>query len=922
MLGPKAIELLKPLLEGDGPSDKGEWSMHCPYHGDSKRSASVNVNTEEWYCHGCNAGGEARLMIRDRANWVLPDNMVHETTSSGKPKEIITEAVIDGWASALISNKEALSKLKNKRGLTTETIKRYEIGWDGRHYTIPVRDMAGEIVNVRRYDIRVGPDSERRKIWSVEGMGTPTIFPTDQLERDTLLICEGEFDALVAIQNGIPAVTRTGTADHWKPEWGQLFRGKRVFVCHDMDSKGQHANDRVVANLRGKTLSTTVVHLPYEVTEKNGKDLTDFFVEDGYSKADFINLTRRGVEHRSVEENSQPDSPSIVPVSVMDSFNAALVEKPLRLQVTVTGKRIPSFLVPQVVEVNCDMGAGPKCKNCALNSQSGHTRQEIPAESPLILGMIDVNEEALEKKVLAHLGIVRCGRHDVNYMKHRTVEEIYVRPSIDVQAEGLAQDFTHRKVISAASHDLSSNQTVDIIGTIRPSPSKQHNEFQAWRVERPQNTLDTFQLTDEVREQLEVFNDEGDPLGKLADIAQDLAQHVTKIYYRDEMHIFMDLVIHSGLQFRFGHESPTKGWLDAIIVGDTRTGKSEVAAQLIAEYGMGEMVSCESATYAGVVGGLDRTGDGQWIVKWGSIPVNDRRVVVLDEVSGLQPEQIAQMSSIRSSGVAEMTKIQNERAMARTRLLWLANPREARMDDFTFGVQSIQPLVGNNEDIARFDLAMAVFSKDVSSDMINTSHRSTTSRQYDRAALQNLIRWAWTRDQEDIALSPSAVRRALHLAEGLGRDYVEVPPLIQAANVRLKLSRVAIAIAMRTFSVDVRGRCVVLPTHMDAADQFIRNLYDNPDFGYGTISRQRIVDREQTIERIEDIMSFIASRPGLLRFLKHTPVFDRYAIETVMNVPREVSGALINDLWDMKAVTYEDGKLKLDPMILNGIREI
>jgi hypothetical protein len=127
---------------------------------------------------------------------------------------------------------------------------------------------------------------------------------------------------------------------------------------------------------------------------------------------------------------------------------------------------------------------------------------------------------------------------------------------------------------------------------------------------------------------------------------------------------------------------------------------------------------------------------------------------------------------------------------------------------------------------------------------------------------------------------------------------------------------------MRTFSVDIRGRCVVLPVHMNAADQFLRQIYDNPDFGYGSISKQRIDDRQQTLDRIEDILGFIVSRPGLLRFLKHTPVFDRFAIETVMNVPREVSGALINDLWDMKAVTYDEGKLKLDPMILNRIREI
>lgn len=920
MLGKKAIDLLRPLLEGNEPAANGEWSMHCPYHGDSKRSASINVNTEEWFCHGCNASGEARLLIKDRANWDLQDYQ-HETKSSGKPKEIITEATVDGWAAALLSNKPALEALKNKRGLTTQTIKRYEIGWDGRVYTLPIRDMAGVIVNVRRYDINVGPDSERRKIWSVEGMGTPTLYPVDQLERDTILVCEGEFDALVAIQNGIPAITRTGTADHWKAEWSQLFRGKRVYVCHDMDEKGQHGNDRVVASLRGKTISTTVVKLPYAVGEKHGEDISDFFVRDGHSKEDFIQLTREGKKFESLAVTAQPESPTLVPVSVMDSFDGRLVERPLAMQVTVTGKRIPSYLVPARLGFGCDLGNGPKCKFCSLNQTAGQMVQGIGPESPLILSMIEVTDDQLRKAMLKQFGVVpNCPRVEMDILEHRTVEEIYVRPSIEMQAGGLTQDFTNRKVISAASHDLGSNQTVDIFGTIRPNPKKQTNEFQAWRVEKPDNTLDSFQLTDEIREQLDVLRDEEDPLGKMYDIANDVSEHVTKIYHRGDMHVFMDLVIHSGLEFRLGNESKSKGWLDALIIGDTRTGKSEAAAMLLSEYSMGEMISCESATYAGVVGGLDRTGDGQWIVKWGSIPVNDRRVVALDEVSGLQPEQIAQMSSIRSSGVAEMTKIQNERAMARTRLLWLANPREARMDDFTFGVQAIQPLVGNPEDIARYDMAMGVFSRDVASDLINASHRTSNPRQYDQETLQACIRWAWTRNVDDISISAQAVKKCLDLARSLGDDFTEVPPLIQAANIRLKLARIAIAVAMRTFSCDERGRCVVKPVHMEAADQFLRHIYGNPDFGYGVLSAEKAKDLEETEQNLDSIMNYIVSRPGLLRFLRTTPSFDRNTIETVMNIPREVSGTMINSLWDMKAVTYEEGKVKLAPQVLALVR--
>jgi hypothetical protein len=923
-LGKKAIDRLRPWLEGSGPSDNGEWGMHCPYHDDTNRSASINIETELWYCQVCDEGKEARDLIRDYKNWNDPPangSRYSVGKSSDKPAPEIEEATIDGWASALKHNKAALKALRDKRGLTNATIENYEIGWDGKYYTIPIRNFAGEICNVRYYDINASA-SDRRKIWSVEGMGTPTLYPMDQLDRDSIWICEGEFDALLAIQQGIPAITRTGAADHWRPEWAQFFRGKRVFICHDMDTKGQHANDRVVASLRGKTLATTVVHLPYDVTEKHGKDITDYFHVDGHSREDFITLVRQGKTFESVGEAAKPDAPTLVSVNVMDSFNGKLVEKPLAMQVTVTGKRIPSYLVPTEVQFNCDLGAGKKCDYCTNREAAGEMTQHIGPDSPLILGMVESTQFQLQNMLMGNFGVIDCGRVDMNVKGHRTVEEIYVRPSIEVQAEGLYQDFTHRKVISSVTFDLSSNQTVDIFGTIRPDPRKQTNQFQAWRVEKPKNTLDSFELTPEIREQLNIFQDTSDPLGTVYSVAEDLAQHVTKIYHRADLHVFMDLVFHSCLRFKMGNEEEQKGWLDAIVLGDTRTGKSEVAAKLIHEYAMGEMVSCESATYAGVVGGLDRPGEGQWVVKWGAIPVNDRRIVVLDEVSGLLPEQIAQMSNIRSSGIAEMTKIQNERAMARTRLLWLANPRESRMDDFTFGVMALQPLIGNNEDIARFDMAMGVFSTDVSSDQINTVHVEEGERWYPREAMRNLLRWAWTRNCDDVVIGKATVNHALKVAQLLGDDFVDTPPLIQAANVRQKLMRVAIAIAIRTFNADARGRVVVLPIHVDAADMFLRTIYDNSDFGYSSISRGSLRDRDEVSAKMEQVLQFIAATPGLLRFLKHTPVFERNALETLLNMPKESANGLINELWDFKAVRYDEGKVKLSSQVLARIREL
>lgn len=931
MLGRRSLEALSPLLDGEVASETGEWSIFCPYHGDSRRSASINIETGLWYCHGCGESGTAKELINDKENWVIEDRRTYTSRKASGRKESrqfdLSEAEVEGWHSALLSNKPALKEFMRRRGLTLKTIKKYQIGWDSGYsaYTLPIRDGHGEILNIRFY--RFEEDDGRRKIWSVAGRGEPQLFPIDQIENGTIVICEGEWDALATIQAGIPAITRTGTADSWNPAWNTMFQGKKVFLCHDMDEKGQTANRKIATMLDGTAKSIRIVTLPYEVTPKHGKDLTDFWLE-GHVRADFVELVVGSQKVTTKEERyTSEEEVTTINVGVMDSFDARLVGRQLRLPVTITGKRIPSYISPAEYSVTCGVDAGKKCDRCALKSQinPGEFHGKVEPYDPVILGLVNVTDKKVQEIILESQHIVsKCPLYKFDVTKHRTVEEIYVRPSVELDRNSdKEQDFTHRKVISSVSHDLLSNQTVDLYGTITPNPTNQTNEFLAWKVIKPKSMMDGFEITPELMERLSIFQDEGDPLVKILDIAKDSAEHVTRIFHRDLMHVFMDLVFHSPLEIQFGNEKPQKGWLDAVIVGDTRTGKSEAAARLIDDYGVGEMISCESSSYAGVVGGLDKTPDGKWIVKWGSIPVNDRRVVVLDEVSGLLPEQIAQMSAIRSSGIAEMTKIQTERAHARTRLLWLANPRNAKMDDYTFGVQALRPLIGNNEDIARFDMAMGVFSGEVPPDKINRVRETRrTRRRYDKDARRDCLRWAWTRKTDDIVFGPDVQQHILEVSNRMGQVYIEDPPLVQGANIRLKLARISAAIALRTFSTEDGEKCVVKVEHVNAAEAFLHKIYGNQNFGYRSVSDQRQGDIQDAEEKIDETMSYIVSNPDLVRFLKLTPSFNRQMLETVMNMSRDGISAMINHMWKNKMIYFDGEDIKLEPVVLKKVRDL
>lgn len=898
--------------------------MYCPYHGDSHRSAGLNVDDGRFVCQTCGERKTIDELIADKEEWIVK---VPGPSGNGKQATIeINEAMIDGWHSALLSNSKRLNALIAKRGLNIKTIQNYELGWDATQsaYTIPVRGLDGEILNIRFYQLDV-PD-DRRKIWSIEGMGTPVLWPVDQLDYVNLVVCEGEMDAMLTIQSGIPAITRTGTADAWSPAWSPLFKGKIVYICHDADTKGVTANKKLERALKGHALRTVVIELPYEITEKHGKDLTDYWLE-GRSRADFVAMANAANDAKEQPPEDEIRN-EIFDVNVMKSFDASLVGQTLRMKATVVGKRTPSYVIPQKIDFVCDRQASPaKCANCTLNYQGdegstgGHLLYEIEPDDPVILRLIKVTEDDMGKTIQRHAGIQKCPRFTTTITDHRTVEEAYVRASIEDGPGHSEQDFTHRRIVSAVSHDLEANQSVVLTGTIRPHPKNQENEFQAWEVAKPPTGLDKFEVGDDVLEQMQEFKT-ADPMAKLHEIADDMAIHHTKIFHRDDLHILSDLVFHSVMELPFRDSTDRKGWLDCIVLGDTRTGKSAIARAMLELYHAGEMVNCEAASFAGVVGGLDHMADGSWIVKWGSVPVFDRRAVVLDEVSGLKPPEISSMSDMRSSGLAKLTKIKSEQAMARTRLLWLGNARDGKpLSSNTYALEALKKLIGNNEDIARFDIAMCVFSGDVASSEINRFRSNGKAGKFTVDGYRGVLQWAWTRKGSDIKWNAGVQQQVNDAATKIGSEYVEDPPLVQGANMRMKIARTAAAIAARTYSTDDGRKLIIRADHVVTAVDFINSVYSNPGFGYKLMSKQVLRDAADVQEKMHFIKEFLAAKPNLVRMIKMAPEVSFMQLKTICGSDDEVRG-IMTTMWEFKAAKMSAVGMIVEPSVLSELREM
>lgn len=866
----------------DGSVERYAW---CPVHQwdvEERNTPSAHFNLERkvWHCkaEGCHRDFKSfEALWKDiKESYAEEEEHTKNVKKKQKTEPLPSASQIDRWHNDLLNSSSILYDFRERRGLSVDTITRFKIGWrnDRKRYTIPIYDIDGNLLDVRQY--RMNAKEAGNKMISVAGHGGSHLYGAEVLNTsDDIVLAEGEMDRLTLEDKGFSSMTHTSGAKAWQDRWSHLFEGRTVFVCYDDDDEGRAGALKTATSLRRHGAEVFIVNLKIP-TLKRG-DITDFFVKQGMSPGDFKDLLEdaRISVAGQVNRSKYPEGEAQT-VSVEDSLNADHSGTPLRMIGTISGKA-SSFVIPKKTEFVCDMSWGDKCNKCALSMSNGKRTLEIDARDDVILELVDRSSETREKMLLRSVGAPQnCPRVDIYEDDRWTVEELLVVPSVEDRSEEI-QSPVNRVVYNVGSYKLPTNTNFEIQGTVLPHPKDARNVFQAWSCERVDTDIDKFKMTPEMMELLDVFQvdsewQEQTPYDKMKEIARDLSVNVTKIYGRDELHMAYDLVWHSVVDFRFGGNLLGKGWLEMLVMGDTRTGKSEVAQRLSDHYEAGVLKTCEGASFAGLVGGAEQKGGKSWGITWGTIPLQDRRLVILDEASGLVGKNIIeQMSAIRSMGKAQITKMGGQETSARTRLIWISNPVDGRtIEEMPRGaIDSIEGLVKNPEDIARFDFAMAAATGDVQSSVINSLTHEFVPHIHTSEACKALVTWVWSRKADDVFFKDGVERYIFKKAEALGERYVVDPPLIQRQNVRVKLARMAVAVACRVFSTDETGEKVIVgQEHVDTALRLIDILYGMDSFGYKKYSTSQIINRKRAQRNYQNAKEFILGNDRVWETLK------------------------------------------------------
>jgi len=303
----------KKVMEVEAKKVGKEWKALCPKHPDKKASLLINKQKEVYHCFGCPFKGHLY-------------NPTKDLTRKSK-KKALEESIPINYQKMEKRVKEYQGNtspaIKEARGLTDEIIEKFQLGfcqshpiWPGHKNSITIPILKDKkIVNIRYHSLKkdAGP-----KILPYEsGLKYATwLYPESQLQNDTLILTEGELDALCCISQGLPAITRTCGATTWKSEFNQYFKDKIVYICQDCDQAGKEGAKIIAQELVNVVKEIRVVDLKL----KEGQDLTDWFVTYEKSKKELLELIektpvykKKEKERETKKEKAKEETKTLIP---------------------------------------------------------------------------------------------------------------------------------------------------------------------------------------------------------------------------------------------------------------------------------------------------------------------------------------------------------------------------------------------------------------------------------------------------------------------------------------------------------------------------------------------------------------------------------------------------------------------------------
>lgn len=847
----------------------------CPFHAEKTPSFTVNTDTHEWYCHGCQRGGAEKEFLAEYFD-VEPKigKYAYEYWDKKGELPFPTDATVERYHQKLMNSPRDIAILESF-GITKATMEELKLGLDDFRIVFPVKSKKGMWVNLRRYlpPQRRVAGSKEPKCLNLRNLGQRRYYPYEAFEQREVVVVEGEKDCVAARSQGINAVTGTGGSSIPSEEIG-LFAGKDVVLMLDSDAVGQKSMSTYLQLLRNVAASIRIIRLPQ-------KDFVEYY-QTCKSSGETCDIWQFSTDYAEYEK--QRNGGEVQEVSLVRSEFTEQLNTWVKLNnMSVVGVEPKIYTVPTKLKCVC---CNSKCnKPCPLAYTGGSpdSVQTIDVDPRQLLRFMDSADSAQDSYVRQ---VFNC-------------KSVSAEPTDFINCQKLIFQESASFIDGLDEASFENRYGVYMYTDYRLSATLKYN-FEACRVTNPSTQQNYYVIRDAEcvsvakpelsKEMLDTFRNQSAKATNVQELIQGYYEEwLPELAIEGRPDLFGAIL----LTYCSVTEIPwqngiIKGWLDTMCIGDTRTGKSQMAQRFVKAVGLGGYINGENSRRTGVIGGVQRFGDS-WVVTWGAIPMNDRGLLMIDEASGLEVEDIKDLSSTRSSGAVTLNKIVKGEARARTRLLWFSNPRSGRnLTDFYWkGFGAFQEFIPVAEDQARFDLVLSAAREDVDIlDGIDADSRVQLDR------WRALFSLAWSIPAEDIKLSKEVKTAVRDTAKELNAE-LGGGSLVVGVAVHEKLLRLSCAFAVLCGAYD--SGLQVDTKHVAFAKEFLEWTLNKPSFGYGDYVREFKRAQAKRTENIKFVRTLIAVHPAIKALLTATS-FKGYQFQEILGIDKNDSSKIMSDL--------------------------
>lgn len=286
---PSCGVLLKSQFRNGRMSEAGRFNCFtCHYSGSLVESVDKILNLHEVSQSGAN-------WLKEHVPGIEVDGESYETDDllpSGIMSDLTSKFALDYMInltskgrSKYVSEEELESyrytvPYMYERGLTDETIERYDIGFDANHVpenkskpvpciTFPVKDRQGRCLFIFRRSV------EGRYFNYPTGVEKP-VYGLYELNPNakTVYICESAFNLMTLVRHGIEGVALFGTGNSLQMQQLRELGAHRFVLATDPDDAGRKARQKLKKNLSKVAFVSELNGFP------EGKDLNDLTEEE------------------------------------------------------------------------------------------------------------------------------------------------------------------------------------------------------------------------------------------------------------------------------------------------------------------------------------------------------------------------------------------------------------------------------------------------------------------------------------------------------------------------------------------------------------------------------------------------------------------------------------------------------------------